>query len=101
MNASKEIKDALIHLRRLQTWLNKNSSEVSISKKFTYPKEARLLNLNPKSLYSYLDIVKAIYKYIDENGLSENGMVKLDKKLKVILKTNKEIINIYQISNLL
>ena len=101
MDANKEIKNALIHLRKLQTWLNKNSSEVTVNKKFTYPKEAKLLNLKPKSLYSYLDILKAIYNYIEDNELCHNENVKVDKTLKIILKTKKDSIKIYQIASLL
>ena len=103
MDANKEVKQALIHIRKLQTWLNKNSTTVTINKKFTWPKEAKTFNLKAKSLYSYLDILNALYKYIDENELSdsETMTVKLDKKLQDILKTNRNTINLYEISNLL
>ena len=101
MDATKEVKQALIHLRKVQTWLNKNSTTVTISKTFTWPKESKLLGLKTNEVYSYLDIITHIYKYIDDNELmiQETHQVRLDTTLKKILKIQKDKISIFELAS--
>ena len=104
MDAQSEIKKALVHMRKVQTWLNKNTEDgVTLDKKLTYPEEAKLLGLATTKMYSHLDILKCVYKYIEINGLLEDKehptLINLDKTLKRILKTDSNTLHIFEISS--
>ena len=104
MDAQAEIKQALLHMRKLQTWLSKNKEEnVTIDKKMTWPEEAKLLGVSSKKMYTYLEILQMIYDYIDTNGLliDETMTTNLDKTLQKVLKTEKSNIHLFEIAALL
>jgi hypothetical protein len=104
MDAPAEIKQALVHLRKVQTWFAKNTDTGStLTKKLTWPEEAKQLGLNSKKMYSYLDILHAVYEHITMGDLldEEKCVVKLDKKLQKVLKTKRTQMHIYEIASFL
>ena len=104
MDAQTEIKQALIHMRKLQTWLSKTKEEtVTIDKKMTWPEESKLLKIPSTKMYTYLEILSAIYEYIETNELlnETTTVVLLDKKLQKMLKTEKKSVHIFEVAGML
>ena len=106
MNAQEEIKKALIHMRKVQTWLSKTSEDdVTLDKKLTWPEEAKMLKLEPKKMYTYLEILSTVYEYIDTNSLlleteeSSSNYIKLDKTLQKTLKTSKTKLHLLEVAS--